>query len=153
LALSGIRIGPADPGANILWEDLIAVPENATRVNDGWTTHAGSGSEGVVFVYATFPDLAVAEAISGDLVSAGLAACANLTPGMRSVYGWQGQIERADEVAAIFKTRRSLASRVVGWLCVTHPYVNPAAVVLPAIDGSEAFLAWITAETERAASE
>jgi periplasmic divalent cation tolerance protein len=126
------------------------VPENVVRVNDGPARPPDSG-ESVVFVYATFPDFAVAEVIAGDLVSAGLAACANLTPGMRSIYRWQEAIERSEEVAALFKTRRSLASRLVGWLRVAHPYVNPAAVVLPALGGSEAFLAWIVAETERAA--
>jgi periplasmic divalent cation tolerance protein len=57
---------------------------------------------------------------------------------------------RDEEVAAIIKTRRELAHRVIGWLRVAHPYVNPAAVVLPAAGGSDAFLAWITSETERA---
>jgi len=128
------------------------VPENATRVNDGTARLVGSG-ERVVLVYATFPDLAVAEAIAGDVVAAGLAACANLTPGMHSIYRWQGAIERSEEVAALFKTRPSLASRLIGWLRVAHPYINPAAVVLPAIGGSEAFLAWIAAETERASGE
>ena len=125
------------------------MPESEGRANDGSARPVGTG-ESVAFVYATFPELAVAEVIAGDLVSAGLAACANLTPGMRSIYRWQGTIERSEEVAALFKTRRSLAPRLIGWLRVAHPYVNPAAVVLPAIGGSEAFLAWIAAETERA---
>ena len=83
-------------------------------------------------------------------MEAGLVACANLFPGMRSIYRWQGTIERDGEVAAVLKTRRELAPRVIGWLRIAHPYVNPAAVVLPAIGGSEPFLAWIAAETRRA---
>lgn len=126
------------------------MPENATRVNAEELGDAVTGAADAVLVYATFPSLAVAEVIAGDLVQVGLAACANLFPGMRSIYRWQGRIERDQEVAAIFKTRRSLAPRLIGWLRIAHPYVNPAAVVLPAAGGSEAFLSWIAAETERA---
>ncbi|MGE0765312.1 MAG: divalent-cation tolerance protein CutA [Hyphomicrobiaceae bacterium] len=111
----------------------------------------GDEGDGIVLVYATFPDLASAETIAADLVEVGLAACANLNPGMRSVYRWQGMVERSDEVAAIFKTRARLAARLIGWLRVAHPYTNPAAVVLPAVGGSQAFLSWIAAETRRAA--
>lgn len=126
------------------------MPENAMRVNAGTSGGADCGGDAPVLVYATFPDLAVAEAIAGDLVECGLAACANLFSGMRSIYRWQGAIEREQEVAAILKTRRELAPRLIGWLRIAHPYVNPAAVVLPAVGGSEPFLAWIVAETRRA---
>ena len=125
------------------------MPENAMRVNVEEMGNDG-GSGHAVFVYATFPNLELAETIAGDIVEVGLAACANLFPGMRSIYRWQGSIERDEEVAAILKTRCALAPRVIGWLRIAHPYVNPAVVVLPIIGGSEAFLGWIVSETERA---
>lgn len=128
------------------------MPENLTRVNAQEPGNAAGRADGTVLVYATFPNLAAAEAIAGDLVEVGLAACANLFPGMRSIYRWQGAVEREEEVAAIFKTRAELASRVIGWLRIEHPYVNPAAVVLPVVGGAEAFLDWIAIETERAGS-
>lgn len=107
-------------------------------------------SVSAVLVYATFPDESVAERIGAELVSAGLAACVNLVPGMLSIYRWEGRIQQEREVVGIVKTRGSLASRVVGWLRVSHPYANPAAVVLPVTQGSADFLQWIKLETERA---
>ncbi len=58
----------------------------------------GAGSGTTVAVYATFPDLAVAERIGRAVIEAGLAACVNIVPGMRSIYRWKGAIESADEV-------------------------------------------------------
>lgn len=123
------------------------MPENAMRVNAEATTGRGAEGDKAVLVYATFPDQVSADAIAGEIVAAGLAACANLLPGMRSVYRWQGAIQRDEEIAAIFKTRGSLAPRLVGWLRIAHPYVNPAAVVIPVAGGSDVFLAWIANET------
>lgn len=126
------------------------MPEKATRVNVEGQRKMDRASVSAVLVYATFPDESVAERIGAELVSAGLAACVNLVPGMLSIYRWEGRIQQEREVVGIVKTRGSLASRVVGWLRVSHPYANPAAVVLPVTQGSADFLQWIKLETERA---
>lgn len=133
------------------------VPEKSDGVNvraghgsparTGSADASGLGSSEPVFVYATFPDVAHAEKISGELVGLGLAACVNLFPGMRSIYRWQGAIEKSEEVAAFVKTRAGLVARIVGVLRVLHPFVNPAVVVLPLGGGSPDFLAWIRSET------
>jgi periplasmic divalent cation tolerance protein len=65
-----------------------------------------------VFVYTTFPSLVEAEAAAKVIVEQRLAACANIMPGMISHYRWEGKVERAEEVVAIFKTRASLADDV-----------------------------------------
>lgn len=98
-------------------------------------------------VYATFPDLATAERIGGALVEAGLAACVNLLPGMRSLYRWEGRLACDAEVAALIKTRLALAERVTGYLLVAHPYRTPAVLVVEPSGGSPDFLAWIRRET------
>ncbi|MGE3917735.1 MAG: divalent-cation tolerance protein CutA [Hyphomicrobiaceae bacterium] len=113
------------------------MPENVTGVN---------GASAAVLIYTTFPTADVAEEIAAALVEAGLAACVNIIPGMRSIYRWQGTIQRDAEVSAFVKTRASLAMRVIGWLRVAHPYANPAAVILPVAGGSHDFLEWLVAE-------
>jgi periplasmic divalent cation tolerance protein len=113
-------------------------------------TDRPTGRDGSVLVYATFPDEAVAERLGGELVTAGLAACVNLIPGMRSIYRWAGKLQQDREVVGIIKTRRALAARVIGWLRIAHPYTVPAAVVIAADGGSEDFLAWIASETRGA---
>jgi periplasmic divalent cation tolerance protein len=102
----------------------------------------------LVLVYATFPDLAMAESVAGILVRDRLAACVNLLPGMISVYEWQGQLERGGEIVAIIKTRAVLADAVVAAVRSQHSYDNPAILVLPVTGGSAQFAAWIAEQTD-----
>ena len=52
-------------------------------------------------IYTTWPDADSAQAAAGIAVTEGLCACANLLPGMTSVYRWQGAIETAAECVAL----------------------------------------------------
>lgn len=113
------------------------------------TSEAGGAT---VSVHATFPDLASAEAIGRAVVEAGLAACVNLVPGVRSIYRWKGAIETADEVVAFFKTRAANADDLCAAIAARHPYETPAIVVLPVTGGDAGYLDWITAETSGAAA-
>lgn len=130
------------------------MPEKTSGVNVSGSPRSCDGVVGpaevgdcVVLVYATFPDIDSADAIGGSLVDTGLAACVNLTPGVRSIYRWEGQIHRDGEVVMVTKTRIGLAARLAGWLRIVHPYTNPAVVVIPVSGGSEPFLDWIGAQT------
>jgi periplasmic divalent cation tolerance protein len=104
-------------------------------------------------VYATFPDIATAEEISRDMVEAGLAACVNILPGMRSIYHWKDKIEEVDEVVAILKTRKELAEELVAGIESMHPYDTPAIVVLGIDGGSGRYIDWILSETSRGPPE
>lgn len=105
-----------------------------------------------VLIYATFPDLAAAEAEGAALVEAGLAACVNILPGMVSIYIWNGERHRDAEVVMIVKTRRGLAGRVIAETRGRHPYENPALVVLPVEGGSVPYLDWIARQTDGASA-
>ncbi|NJL09070.1 MAG: divalent-cation tolerance protein CutA [Methylacidiphilales bacterium] len=98
-------------------------------------------------VYTTWPSVVEAEAAGAALVEAGLAACVNILPGMRSVYRWQGAVERAFETVMIVKTRAARAEAVAAAIKARHPYDTPAIMVLPVISGEPGYLAWIAAET------
>ena len=102
-----------------------------------------------VLIYSTFPSAAEAERVGGALVERGLAACVNILPAMTAIYIWQGQRQRDSEAAMLIKTRAALADTVVAEVRKTHPYTNPALVVLPIVGGSEDFLRWIAEQTAR----
>ncbi len=68
--------------------------------------------ERAVFVYTTYPSIVEAEQAGRALVERRLCACVNILPGMVSLYWWQGEIERGDEVVMIIKTRAALAEPV-----------------------------------------
>lgn len=101
----------------------------------------------VALVYSTFPSLDAAEAVGRALVEAGLAACANIVPGMVSIYKWKGDVQRDGEVVMLVKTRASLAGRVVEEIEARHSYETPAVLVIEPSGGSDAFLRWIADET------
>jgi periplasmic divalent cation tolerance protein len=98
-------------------------------------------------IYATVGDTAEAERIGRTLVSERLAAAANLVPGVRSFYWWEGEVRSGAEVLLILKTRADLADRAVERLKGLHSYVCPGIVVVPIAGGNPAYLDWIAAET------
>ena len=77
------------------------------------------------------------------LVAERLAACVNVIGGMTSIYRWQGEIQRGDEVVMIAKTRRDRVEALTDRVTRLHSYDCPCIVVLPVEGGSSAFLSWI----------
>jgi periplasmic divalent cation tolerance protein len=101
-----------------------------------------------VFVYTTFPSLVEAEAAARVIVEQRLAACANILPGMISHYRWEGKVERAEEVVAIFKTRASLADDVRQAVRDNHSRDVPAVVVIAAESVDRDYFGWILDSTK-----
>lgn len=108
---------------------------------------APSSGDRVVVVYSTFPDVTSGEAAGRVLVDAGLVACANIIPGVVSIYRWQGAIQRDGEVIVLFKTRAALAARVIEEVKTRHSYATPAVLMFEPTGGSGDFMAWIVGET------
>jgi periplasmic divalent cation tolerance protein len=104
--------------------------------------------ERAVFVYTTYPSIVEAEAAGRSLVERRLAACVNILPGMVSLYWWQGQIDRGEEVVMIIKTRASLTEPVRAAVRQMHSYTTPAILVLPIESIDPDYHAWIVAETQ-----
>ena len=106
-----------------------------------------SKNDNPVVIYTTCPTLATAEEIGAKLVESGLAACVNILPGMISIYSWQGQSQRDEELVMIVKTTEAVAERAIETINELHPYDVPAALTLPASGGSAAFMSWISEQT------
>ena len=85
----------------------------------------------VVSVYCVFADVAEAERIGRLAVEERLAACVNILGGCRSIYRWQGAVEAADEVPAIFKTSSAQADALIARIAALHSYEVPAIAVWP----------------------
>ena len=102
-------------------------------------------------IYATAASRDEALALGRALVEARLAACANVLPGMSSVYWWEGRVEQADETVLLLKTRAELVEAAMARLRELHSYACPCVIVLPIMAGNPDFLAWIADETQGAA--
>ena len=103
----------------------------------------------IVSVYAVFANDEEARAIARAAVEERLAACANILGPCHSIYRWQGAVEEAGEIAAIFKTSAEGAPALVARIAEMHSYQVPAIVVWPIADAPEAYSRWVVGEIER----
>lgn len=101
----------------------------------------------IVLVYVTAPSVKAAERIGTAVVEEGLAACANVLGGVRSVFRWQGKVQRVREAILIMKTRKSRVAALTRRIKALHTYDVPCVVALPIVGGNDAFLDWVGAET------
>ena len=101
----------------------------------------------VAFVYVTAGSPEEARAIARAVVGDRLAACANVLPGVTSLYWWEGRLEEAGETALILKTKVELIEALTARIKAIHSYECPCIVALPVAGGNPAFLDWIRGET------
>ena len=96
-----------------------------------------------VIVLTTIPADADAGAFARTLVDERLAACVNLYPIMESIYRWEGRVERESERQVVIKTARERVVALWDRVREMHPYEVPEFVVLPIVDGNDAYLRWM----------
>ncbi len=101
----------------------------------------------LILIYSTFPDSKIAEELSQKLVSENLVACANILGEVKSIYKWQGKIEKSSEILAIFKTKKENFAKVETVIKSIHPYENPCIISLEIDNISKEFLNWILENT------
>jgi periplasmic divalent cation tolerance protein len=100
-----------------------------------------------VFVYVTASSREEAQRIGRAAVEERLAACANILPGMRSIYRWQGAVEEADEIVLILKTRADRIAALTQRVKALHSYAVPCVAAFPVTPGNPDYFAWIAAES------
>ena len=101
---------------------------------------------GVRVVLMTAPDRATAESLADTVVRERLAACASLVPGLTSVFWWEGQVQRAEEVLVLMKTPSERVDALIARAAELHPYEVPELLALPVEAGLPAYLEWIGRE-------
>jgi periplasmic divalent cation tolerance protein len=94
-------------------------------------------------VYAVFADAGEAERIGRIAVEERLAACVNILGPVRSIYRWQGAVETADEVAAIFKTTQAGADALIARIASLHSYDVPCITSWPVEKILAAYADWV----------
>lgn len=97
----------------------------------------------VYVVLSTFPEVETARRIARQLVHEKLAACANILPGIESIYRWKGGVEESAEVLALFKTAVRQYAAFEAKLKQLHPYEVPEIVALPVSTGLDTYLSWV----------
>lgn len=95
-----------------------------------------------MLVYITTPSREEAEKIAGIIIAERLAACANIFPGITSVYRQEESVRRETETVMIIKTAGGNTEKLTARICELHPYECPCIIVLPVEKGSPDFLEW-----------
>lgn len=96
-----------------------------------------------VLVFVTIPDDGEAPAFAESLISSGVAACVNVLPPMQSTFRWEGKIETETERQVLIKTTSAGVPALWQRVRDLHPYDVPEFIVVPIIDGNEAYLKWV----------
>ncbi|MBI5083742.1 MAG: divalent-cation tolerance protein CutA [Acidobacteria bacterium] len=102
-----------------------------------------------IVVLSTCASAEEAGRIARHLIDSRVAACVSITPGVRSVYRWQGVVEDSEEVALTIKSRRDLFDALCQELRKVHSYEVPEILALPVVDGAQSYLDWLDRELAR----
>lgn len=105
-----------------------------------------SGSD-VRVVLSAVSDSETAARLARQLVDERLIACANLLPGITSIYRWKGEVQTEGEVLMILKTQDATLNRLVQRLQEIHPYDVPEVVCLPVGFTAAPYARWVITET------
>ena len=98
---------------------------------------------GAALIWCPFADEDSAARAAAALLDEELIACANLVPGMRSIYRWNGESGDERECGALLKTRADLLARAMARLEAIHPYDTPAITGWHADEASRPTLEWL----------
>jgi len=101
--------------------------------------------EEIVLVFCTAPDLETARRLARMAVEQRLAACANLAPGLTSIYTWEDALHEEREALILFKTRASCFEALAAALVKAHPYQVPEVLAVPAARIHGPYRDWVLA--------
>ncbi len=102
----------------------------------------------LTMIYITTGSKEEASKIGRAVVEDRLAACANVLPGITSMYWWEGAVQENGEVALLLKTRQDLVDQVIAKVKQLHSYDCPCVISLPITGGNREYLDWIAGETQ-----
>jgi periplasmic divalent cation tolerance protein len=98
-------------------------------------------------VSTTVESEAEAQRIAETLVAERLAACAQVSGPLLSVYRWEGVVTRATEWRCAAKTTETRLFALMQRIRVLHAYRVPEIVAMPIPDGDPAYLDWVRQES------
>lgn len=102
--------------------------------------------EPIVDVHITGPSAEWLADYTRKLVEDRLAACGSVTPGLRSLYRWDGKVQDEPEALVVLHTRRSLVPALIERTNTEHPYDVPG-FRYNALEASPAYHQWVLDST------
>jgi len=97
----------------------------------------------LLLVSTSFAEEADAARVARALIDERLIACANIVPGARSLYRWEGVVRDEREVLVLMKTRKQDWTALLSRLHELHPYETPECVAVRVAAGAPRYMAWL----------
>ena len=107
----------------------------------------GDSGPQVVLVTVSVPDVDTGERLADELVERRLAACVKQSGPGRSVYRWQGTVERAQERLLSCVTTAERVDELAAAVRELHPHEVPEVVATAVVAGDADYLRWVRAES------
>lgn len=102
-----------------------------------------NGGGAARLVWITAPERELALALARRMVEGRLAACAQVLPGLASVYRWEGRVQEESEVLLLVKTTAARLPELEAWLRENHPYDTPECLAWAPARVEARYLAWL----------
>lgn len=93
--------------------------------------------------YITAP-MEVAEQIAVALVEENLAACINIIEKVKSIYRWEGQVQKGPESLLIVKAMTEKTEALIERVREIHPYEIPEVISFDIVAGNQDYLDWLS---------
>ncbi|ULU00728.1 hypothetical protein L5515_004131 [Caenorhabditis briggsae] len=103
----------------------------------------------MVLVYVTAPSKEVAMKLARTTVAESLVACANVIPGVTSIYMWKGKVEEDQEHVVVMKTVSSNVEELSKRVRSLHPAETLCFITLPIEKATSDFADWIIDSTKK----
>lgn len=100
-------------------------------------------------VITTVPDRQEAELLAEGILENHLAACVQMAD-IRSLFLWEGALQKEDEVALSIKTTEERYCDLEVYILEHHPYDLPEIIKLPVTGGLPGYLNWLDSTTRNA---
>lgn len=94
-------------------------------------------------IISTYPSKEEATRIGGEAVKLQMAACAQVTSEITSIYRWEGKIRSGKEYQLKLKTLCTKETQLVSWLHEKHPYKVAEILVIPLSYVAPDYLRWM----------
>lgn len=88
-----------------------------------------------------------ARALAAGAVERRVAACAQVSAPVTSVYRWEDSIENDTEWQVLFKTAAARYDALEAYIREAHDYDVPEIIATPVVRGGADYLTWVEAET------
>lgn len=102
---------------------------------------------GILTVLTTTDSEEKARALAAGAVRERVAACAQISAPVLSVYRWDGAVQTDPEWQVLFKTSAARYDTLEAYLREAHDYDVPEIIATPVVRGGADYLAWVAEET------